>query len=126
MCGWAHGCAVGGRTIGHIVGRRVATAHPGFPALVSARIEGSGAVKLVKYLSAQVRCSVGPADEGGVWSGPVFQKSGFRGSGGDSSPRASEDLGARLCSVEQLGKFSLHIYLGLDGGMWGVPRRNYV
>ena len=49
MCEWAHGYAVCGRTIGHIVGHGVATAHPGFPALVSARIEGSGAVK---YLSA--------------------------------------------------------------------------
>ena len=97
MCGQRSGCAVCGRTIGHIVGRRVATAYPGFPALVSARIEGSGVVKLVKYLSAQVRCSVGPADEGGVWSEPSFQRSGFRSPGRDSSPRASENLEARLC-----------------------------
>ena len=83
-------------------------------------------VKLASHLSAQVRCLVGPADEGGVWSGSVFQRSGLRGSGRDSSPRASKDLGARLCSVEQLGKFSLHIYLRLDGGMWEVPRRTYV
>ena len=94
MCGWAHGYAVCGRTISHIVGRRVATAYPGFPALVSARIEGSGAVK---YLSAQVRCSVGPADEGGVWSEPGFQRSGFRSPGRDYSPRASENLEARWC-----------------------------
>ena len=53
--------------IGHIVGRRVATASAGFSVLVSARIEGSEAVKLVKHLSAQVHCSVGPADEGGAW-----------------------------------------------------------
>ena len=94
MCGRACSCGSCGRTIGHIVGRRVATAHPGFPALVSTRIEGSWAVK---YLSAQVHCSVGPADEGGVWSGPVFQRSGFRDPGRDSSPRTSENLEARLC-----------------------------
>ena len=126
MFGWAHGYAVGGRTIGHIVGRRVATAHLGFPVPVSARIEESRAVKWVPHLSVQVRCLVGPADEGGVWSGPVFQRSEVRGPGRNSSPRASEDLGARLCSVKQLGKFSLHIYLGLDGGMWEVPRQTYV
>ena len=90
MCGRRSGCAVGGRTIGHIVGRRMATASLGFPVLVSARIEGSWAVKLASHLSAQVRCLVGPADEGGVWSGPVFQRSGFRGPGRGSSPRASE------------------------------------
>ena len=94
MCEWAHGYAVCGRMIGHIVGRRVATAHPGFPALVSTRIEGSWAVK---YLSAQVRCSVGPADEGGVWSESAWQRSGFRSPGRDSSPRASENLEARWC-----------------------------
>ena len=97
MCGWRSGCAIGGRTIGHIVGRRVATANLGFPVPVSARIEESRAVKLVSHLSAQVRCLVGPADEGGVWSGPVFQRSGFRGPGRDSSPRTSENLEARLC-----------------------------
>ena len=97
MCERRSGCAVGGRTIGHIVGRGVATANLGFPMLISARIEESWAVKLASHLSVQVRCSVGPADEGGVWSGPVFQRSGVRGPGRDSSPRASEDLGARLC-----------------------------
>ena len=97
MCEWAHGYAVCGRTIGHIVGRGVATANLGFPVPVSARIEESRAVKLVSHLSAQVRCLVGPADEGGVWSGPVFQRSGFRGPGRDSSPRTSENLEARLC-----------------------------
>ena len=97
MCGQRSGCAVCGRAIGHIVGRGVATANLGFPVPVSARIEESRAVKLVSYLSAQVRCLVGPADEGGVWSGPVFQRSGFRGPDRVSSPRASEDLGARLC-----------------------------
>ena len=97
MCGRACGGAVGGRTIGHIVGRRVATASLGFPVLVSARIEESWAVKLASHLSTQVRCLVGPADEGGVWSGPVFQRSGFRGPGRDSSPRTSENLEAGWC-----------------------------
>ena len=97
MCERRSGCAVGDRTIGHIVGRRVATASLEFPVLFGARIEESQAVKLVSHLSAQVRCLVGPADEGGVWSGPVFQRSEFRGPGRDSSPRASENLEARLC-----------------------------
>ena len=92
MCEQRSGCAVGGRTIGHIVGRRVATASLGFPVLVSARIEESWAVKLASHFGAQVGCSVGPADEGGVWTGPIFQRSGFRGPGRDSSPRTSEIL----------------------------------
>ena len=97
MCGRACSCGSCGRTIGHIVGHRTATASAGFSVLVSARIEGSWVVKLVKHLSAQVHYLVGPADEGGVWSGPVFQRSGFRGPGRNSSPRASEKLEARLC-----------------------------
>ena len=90
MCGRRNGCAIGGRTIGHIVGHRMATGSARSSVQVSAKTEGSWAVKLVKHLSAHVHCLVGPADEGGVWSGPVFQRSGFRGPGRDSSPRASE------------------------------------
>ena len=99
------GSCAGKRMVARLVATRSATSwaaewqppNLGFPVLVSARIEGSEEVKLVKYLSAHARCSVGPADEGGVWSGPVLHRSGFRSPGRDSSPRASENLEARLC-----------------------------
>ena len=97
MCGRACSCGSCGRTIGHIVGHRTATASAGSSVLVSAKTEGSWAVKLVKHLSARVNCLVGPADEGGVWAGPVFQRSEFQGPGRDSSSHASENLEARLC-----------------------------
>ena len=97
MCGRECGCSGCGHTIGHIVGHRMATASAGSSVRVSAKTEGSWVVKLVKYLSAQVRCSVGPADEGGVWSESAWQRSGFRSPGRDSSPRTSENLEARWC-----------------------------
>jgi len=89
LCGY-------GRTIGHIVGHGMATASAGFPARVSVKFERSCVVNEVKHLSAHVHCLIGQADAGGVWSGPVFQRSGFQSSDRDSLPRVPENLEAKI------------------------------
>ena len=71
MCAREGSCLNYGRTISHVVARRIATAGIGSFVLVRAEIEASWAVKLSQALEY---CLVGQADAGGVQAGPVNSK----------------------------------------------------